>query len=158
VAYRVNRLWLSPLIRWMALFLLPFCIVGGAVGWWAIQPTTHERVHGWWLAIEARLRSQPDFQVQSVQIFGASPDLAEEIRRVISTDFVQFPVSVLDLPTQAITDRIASFDAVQSVEARVELGGAFIITVTERTGWYCSTSPAIASPPQTSATAPPTCR
>lgn len=130
IAYRVNRLWLSPVVRVLLLWVLPLSTVVASGYWWAIQPGTQTQIATWRAEIEARLRDQPDFQVRQMAIMGASPDLASEIRRAVDLDF---PMSVLDLPLEDLRDRVAAFDAVADVEAQVMLGGALVLTVTERT-------------------------
>lgn len=129
MAYRANRLWLSPLVRAVLLWILPFATVASAVYWWAAQPGTQTQIATWRAEIETSLRDQPDFQVRQMAIMGASPKLSSEIRRAIALDF---PMSVLDLPLEEIRAQVAAFDAVASVEAQVKLGGALVLTVTER--------------------------
>ena len=130
IAYRINRLWLSPVFRIGVLWLLPFSVIGGGATLWLSQTETQEMLGRWKLAIGAQLREQPDFQVKQMAVRGASPALADEIRRVLG---IAFPVSVLDIDLDQVRAKVSAFDAVQSVDAQVVLGGALIVTVTERT-------------------------
>lgn len=129
IAYRVNRMWLSPLVRVLLMWVLPLGVMAGAGYWWTSQPETKAQIAVWRVELETRLRDQPDFQVRRMAIMGASPQLASEIRRALDLDF---PMSVLDLPLDEISARVEAFDAVNMVDAQVMLGGALMLTVTER--------------------------
>ncbi|MBE3637112.1 cell division protein FtsQ/DivIB [Mangrovicoccus algicola] len=129
IAYRVNRLWLSPVFRVATLWLLPMAVIGGGAGLWASQPGSQELIQNVRMAVMARMRDQPDFQVKQMAVRGASPELTREIRRVLA---LEFPVSVIDLDLDAIRVKVSAFDAVQHVEAHIVLGGALMLDVTQR--------------------------
>lgn len=129
IAYRVNRLWLSPWIRIGVKWVLPLAAVSG-LGWiWVQQPGTQALIATIRTEVLSTLRDQPDFQVPLMEIHGAGDALASEIRAAIG---ITFPVSVLDLDLTKIHDTVAAFDAIKEVDARVMLGGALVVTVTER--------------------------
>ncbi|WP_172329386.1 cell division protein FtsQ/DivIB [Mangrovicoccus sp. HB161399] len=129
IAYRVNRLWLSPIFRITMLWLLPMGVIGGGIGLWASQPGSQELVRSIQVAVMARMRDQPDFQVKQMAVKGASPELTREIRRVLD---LQFPMSVLDLDLDEIRVKVSAFDAVAHVDAHVVLGGALMLEITQR--------------------------
>ncbi|WP_138468729.1 cell division protein FtsQ/DivIB [Poseidonocella sp. HB161398] len=129
IAYRVNRLWLSPVFRLTMLWLLPIGVIGGGVTLWASQPGSQELIRSVEVAVTSRLRDQPDFQVKQMAVKGASPELTREIRRVLD---LQFPMSVLDLDLDEIRVKVSAFDAVEHVNAHVVLGGALMLEITQR--------------------------
>ncbi|WP_108260244.1 cell division protein FtsQ/DivIB [Mangrovicoccus ximenensis] len=129
IAYRVNRLWLSPVFRISMLWLLPMGVIGGGIGLWASQPGSQELITNVQVAVMARMRDQPDFQVKQMAVKGASPELTREIRRVLD---LEFPVSVLDLDLDEIRVKVTAFDAVEHVNAHVVLGGALMLEITQR--------------------------
>ena len=128
-AYRLNRLWLSPLFRRLVTRLLPVAIACGALAAWGLQPQQRETFYGWAEQVRASVEARPEFQVRQMAVTGASPVLADAIRERLA---LEFPVSWFELDPQAIHSAVAQFDAIAEVEVTLELGGALTVVVRER--------------------------
>lgn len=129
VAYRLTRLWLSPLIRRMLTVVLPVAIVLGALVAYATQPRQVATMMRWKADIQASVEARPEFQIRQMAVTGASPVLAEAIRDRVG---LSFPVSWFDIDTDVLRRQVAALDAVAEVKVSVELGGALRFDVMER--------------------------
>lgn len=128
-AYRMNRLWLTPLFRVLVRVGAPAFVLAFGVGIWVSdaerRSTITDTVTQWRDAFQNR----PEFMVNLMAIEGASPVLADTLRRDLALDL---PASSFHLDLEAIRDRVQTFDAVASAELRVIPGGILQIAVTER--------------------------
>ncbi|PWR01674.1 cell division protein FtsQ [Meridianimarinicoccus roseus] len=127
--YRLNRMWLSPLVRALVTRVLPVCLLLAALGVWGSRPAQIATMTGWVAEIRASIEARPEFQIRQMAVSGASPVLADAIRARVGLDF---PVSWFDLDPAAIRDDLVRLDAIARVEVTVELGGALRVAVTER--------------------------
>lgn len=128
-AYRLHRLWLTPLARTVILRGLPAFVVIVWLGGWASEPARVEAVRVQIEALRAAVAARPEFAVRDLRITGASQELAADITEVVGLDF---PVSALDLDLEPLRDAVAGLDAVASVELRVVAGGVLQLDVIAR--------------------------
>lgn len=128
-AYRMQRLWLTPVFRAMLLRGLPAAAVVMLLGGWALDPArvgaARERIEALRTAIAAR----PEFSVRGLRISGAPPELAADIAEVLGLDF---PVSSLDLDLAPLRESVEGLDAVARAELRVVAGGVLQLDVVAR--------------------------
>ncbi len=129
MAYRLTRLWLSPLVRRMTTQVIPAALVLGALVWWASQPAQRTRAVDWAGELRATIEAQPEFQIRQMVIAGATPVLADEVRRRLD---LRFPVSWFAVDTVVLHQTIERLDAVKTARVSVELGGALRVEITER--------------------------
>lgn len=129
LAYRLNRLWLSPFFRFVVTRLLPLAMVAGGLGAWAMQPEQRRTFADWAAQVQASVEARPEFQIRQMAITGASPVLADAIRTRLD---LAFPVSWFDLDPEAIHATVARLDAVAEVDVTLELGGALTVAIRER--------------------------
>ena len=129
LAYRLNRLWLSPLVRRMVKQVLPIGLLMAALAVWGTRPAQVAQLTGWVEGLRASIEARPEFQVRQMAVTGASPVLADAIRDRLDLDF---PVSWFDLDPDAIRDELVRLDAVADVAVVLELGGALRVDVTQR--------------------------
>lgn len=129
-AYRVTRLWLSPLFRFCVRVLIPLVAVIGLAGTWALNSKHRADVLAWSADLRGSIAERPEFVMRQLIITGGAPDLLREIREKIP---VKFPISWFDLDTEVLRAVVLSFDAVESATVSLDLGGAVRIQVTERT-------------------------
>lgn len=128
-AYRLNRLWLSPLVRRMVKQVLPIGLTVAALAVWGTRPAQVEQLTGWVEGLRASIEARPEFQVRQMAVTGASPVLADAIRERLD---MEFPVSWFDLDPEAIRADLVRLDAVADVTVALELGGALRVAVTQR--------------------------
>jgi cell division protein FtsQ len=129
IAYRLNRLWLSPLFRRLVTRMLPVAAIVGGLTAWAMQPQQQDTFAGWAAQVRASVEARPEFQIREMAVTGASPVLADAIRDRLA---LEFPISWFDVDPQAIHVSVARLDAVAEVEVTLELGGALTVAVRER--------------------------
>lgn len=129
LAYRLNRLWLSPLVRRLVKQVLPVGLTVAALAVWGTRPAQVEQLTGWVENLRASIEARPEFQVRQMAVTGASPVLADAIRDRLD---MEFPVSWFDLDPEAIRADLVRLDAVADVAVSLELGGALRVAVTQR--------------------------
>ena len=128
-AYRMQRLWLTPLIRRLARVGLPaFCVVF-ATGLYLSDQTRRDGMTETFAAFRDQVKNRPEFMVTLLSVDGASAPLAEMVRGTLA---VPLPQSSLDLDLAAAHDRVAALPAVKSVHLRVQQGGVLQVVVEER--------------------------
>ncbi len=128
-AYRMQRLWLTPVFRKLARVGLPsFCVVF-AVGLYLSDQTRRDGVTETIASYRDQVKNRPEFMVSLLSVEGASAPLAEMVRGALA---VPLPQSSLDLDLGAAHDRVAALPAVRSVHLRVQPGGVLQVTVEER--------------------------
>ncbi len=128
-AYRMHRLWLTPMYRRMLRVGLPLLVVVSAVGWYLSDPDHIRGISDKAAEIRRSIQERPEFMVKLMAIDGASEEIAESIRAVLPVDF---PVSSFDLDLPAMQDRIEELDAVDRADLRIRPGGILQIEVRER--------------------------
>jgi cell division protein FtsQ len=129
MAYRMQRLWLTPAFRVLMRVGVPVLCVA-TVGAIAFGPEARRnaifaQVGEWRQAIENR----PEFRVSVLQVTGASPSLDAAIREMLD---VKLPVSRFAIDLEAAATRIRTLDAVAQAEVKVGSGGVLSVQITER--------------------------
>lgn len=129
LAYRMQRLWLTPLFRVGVRLGLPVFLVVFALMLWlgddARRAAIVAQIDGW----KQDIQNRPEFRVNVLQIEGASPALDAAVREMLA---LKLPVSSFAVDLEAIRARVALLDAVESVTVRVGGSGALEIDITER--------------------------
>lgn len=129
-AYRIHRIWLTPVYRAMLRVGLPSFILLFAAGWYISNPTNRFAIVETVSEIRRSVETRPEFAVKLMAVEGASPVLDHAIRDIVA---VEFPVSSFDLDLEALQAQISAFDVVQDVALRIRPGGVLEVAVTERT-------------------------
>ncbi len=129
-AYRVQRLWLTPVFRSLLRVGIPAFLIVGAIGLYVSDPANIRRLQDSVSDLRRSIEDRPEFRVNLMSVEGASPVLAEEIRSTLAMDF---PVSSFDLDLPALRRRIEEIRAVDTADVRVRSGGELRIQITERT-------------------------
>jgi cell division protein FtsQ len=128
-AYRVQRLWLTPVFRSLLRIGLPVFSVVFFAGWYFSDATNREAITAMIDDTRRSIAERPEFMVKLMAIDGASVELAEDIREVLPVDF---PVSSFDLDLVEMQKVVAGLDAVASAELRIRPGGILQVEVAER--------------------------
>ncbi len=129
IAYRLRRLWLTPMFRQTVRVGLPLAMLASIIGWAASQERYQMAVQDKYAEIRASIEDRPEFRVNLMAIDGASTSIADDIREIVPVDF---PISSFDLDLDGMQDRIAELDAVLQVDIRVRRGGILQIEIKER--------------------------
>ena len=128
-AYRMQRLWLTPVFRVSMRVGLPAFVVVLAAGIYLSDQTRREAFGQSYDAIKTSVEQRPEFMVGLLAIDGASPALSDAVRAKVQ---LPLPVSRFDLDFDALQARAESLDAVASADVKVGAGGVLQITITER--------------------------
>ena len=130
LAYRLNRLWLTPLYRRLLRVGLPAFVVCLFAGLWLADDTRRANLTGAMTAMVDRIQSQEAFMVHSMEIEGASPAVEKGLRAMLP---VTLPASSFDIDLPELRASVERLDAIEKMELRIKPGGVLSAVVTERT-------------------------
>ncbi|TCO72944.1 cell division protein FtsQ/DivIB [Rhodovulum euryhalinum] len=128
-AYRLQRLWLTPLFRTAVLKGLPLAVLLAIPAGWLADADRREALRAEVADIRRQVETRPEFMVKLMAIEGATPSVDEDIREILPLDF---PVSSFDLDLKEMRRTVEGLDAVRSAEMRVRPGGILELRVVER--------------------------
>lgn len=128
-AYRMQRLWLTPVFRAVMRVGLPAFAVTFVAGIYLADADRRAALTNDFVEVREAVEQRPEFQVSLMEVEGASPSLDAAIRTVIG---VKLPQSSFDLDLDAARARVVTLDAVADAELRVKSGGVLQVTITER--------------------------
>lgn len=129
LTYRLQRLWLTPGVRFMVRRGLPLMVLAGLFAGYFGDPERRAAMAEDIAGLKRVVEERPEFRVDLMRIDGASDRLAAEIREVLP---INFPISAFDLDIAALHDVVVELDAVERATLRVEPGGVLAVVVTER--------------------------
>lgn len=128
LVYRLNRMWLSPLIRRLVRIGVPAFVLAMVLGLVLADGERRATLSGGFASMVDNIQHRPEFEVRLMRIDGASDELATRIRALMP---VQFPASSFDFDLATLRQQVGELDAVASVEMRIR-GGVLETSVTER--------------------------
>ncbi|WP_226781900.1 cell division protein FtsQ/DivIB [Oceaniglobus trochenteri] len=129
LAYRMQRLLLTPFFRRLLWVGLPALVLSLVVGIYLSDQARRDGITLWVNDLKATVRERPEFMVKLMAIDGASPGVSDDIREVVPIDF---PVSSFDLDLPRMLRDVMALDAVAKADLRVRPGGVLQISVVER--------------------------
>jgi len=129
LAYRANRLWLTPGFRFLLRAGLPAALTFGAAAFWFAQETNRQNVIDTIAEVRRSVEERPEFMVKLMAIDGASETVAADIRALVP---IEFPITSFDLDLPEIQNTIEELDAVSRADLRIKPGGILQIDVAER--------------------------
>ncbi len=129
LAYRLNRLMLTPGFRRFLRFGLPVLLVAAGIAFWASDEA--RRIDAAERVAEAKrqVQERPEFMVRMMAVENASADIAAEVRVRVPLDF---PVSSFDLELEDIRRAVEEIDAVEQASVHIRQGGVLSVDVIER--------------------------
>ena len=129
LAFRVERLWLTPGFRRAVRLGLPSALILGALAGWLGDAGRRAALQQSLAELREGVENRPEFMVGLMAIDGASEPVANAIRGMLP---VTLPASSFRIDLEALRATIAQIDAVASAELRIRKGGVLQVTVTER--------------------------
>ncbi|HRO14813.1 MAG TPA: cell division protein FtsQ/DivIB [Paracoccus sp. (in: a-proteobacteria)] len=129
LAYRLHRLWLTPLYRRVVRVGLPVVLTAMIAGLWLSDETRRASVSGAATALIDKVQSREEFMVRTMEIEGASPAVDKGLRAMLP---VTLPASSFDFDLAALRAQVEKLDAVERVDLRIRPGGILSAVVTER--------------------------
>ncbi|WP_233499363.1 cell division protein FtsQ/DivIB [Pararhodobacter sp. CCB-MM2] len=129
LAYRLNRMWLTPGIRRFVRFGLPLLLVLSFAAGWMSKPENRAMLEASINGVIDHVQNQPMFRVNSAEVISASPEVAEGVESLLN---LHFPVSSWDLDLAELRATAESLDAVEGAWLQIRSGGVLEIRLTER--------------------------
>lgn len=129
IAYRMQRLWLTPFVRTALRVGLPAFVLTFGVGLYLADQDRRAAIGTIYTDLREKVKNRPEFLVKLLAVEGASPDLSEAVRATLA---LPLPQSSLDLDLEAARAKIGQLQAVGSVDVRVQSGGILQVTIQER--------------------------
>ncbi|MFN0113916.1 MAG: cell division protein FtsQ/DivIB [Paracoccaceae bacterium] len=130
LAYRLERLWLTPVFRAFVRIGLPAFALVLAVGAFVADDARRAAILAGAAEIRRGIEDRPEFMVRLMAIDGATPAVADGIRKMLP---LRLPESSFRLNLEAMRTAIARIDAVERVDLRIRPGGVLQIDILERT-------------------------
>lgn len=128
-AYRLQRMWLTPLWRTLFRVGLPSFVVVFGAGLWLSDPARSAALADRIAELGQALRERPEFMVRGMEIVGASEPVAAALPPLLD---IAFPASSFALDLDALRARVEAIDAVARAELRIRQGGILEIAIAER--------------------------
>ena len=129
LAYRLNRLMLTPRFRYFLRFGLPLLVLVALGAFWASDEARVEEAYERIAEVRRDIEERPEFMVQMMAVENASPSVAREVRAFLSLDF---PVSSFDLDLEQLQDDLETLNIVASASLHTRSGGVLEVKVEER--------------------------
>ena len=128
-AYRMQRLWLTPLFRVMFRVGVPTFVLASVVGIILADEDRRDAIAGGISEIRTQFQNRPEFMVGLVSVVGASPELADVVRAKLD---LKLPKSSFEIDLAAARARIQELDAIARADLIVRSGGVLEVAITER--------------------------
>ncbi len=128
-AYRMQRLWLTPVFRALMRVGVPAFAMAFAVGLYLNNDGRRAAMAQSWTDLRETVEQRPEFMVTLMAVDGANPGLADAVREIAA---VNLPQSSFDLDLDAARGRIETLDAVAGADLAIRSGGVLQVTITER--------------------------
>lgn len=128
-AYRLHRLWLTPVFRKLVRVGVPFTLMMLAGAIYFSDEGRRDAILLTIGELRDEIHTRPEFMVQLMAVDGASEDTGEDIREIVPVDF---PISSFDLDLEMIRQDVLGLAAVKEASVRIRNGGVLQIDVTER--------------------------
>lgn len=130
LAYRLQRIWLTPLYRRLVRVGLPAFVIAMVAGLWLSDEDRRASLQGSLDGLVERVQQRDEFMVRTMRIEGASEAVDKGLRAMLPATL---PASSFDIDLDTLRARVLRLDAVESVDLRILPGGVLSAVVTERT-------------------------
>jgi cell division protein FtsQ len=128
-AYRMQRLWLTPLFRVTMRVGMPAFFLTLALGIYLSDAGRRDAFVNLASTVKEHVAERPMFMVNLLSIDGASPELADAVRARLN---LSLPISSLALDLDAIRSSAEQLDAVANAVVRLGAGNVLQVTIVER--------------------------
>jgi cell division protein FtsQ len=129
IAYRLHRLWLTPLFRAVLRVGLPAFTIVFAVGVFLGDEARRSAITETMDEMGRQIRERPEFMVTGLTVSGASEPLNAAIRTSLD---VTLPINSFALDLEALRRSVEALDPVARAEVRLRTSGMLEVRVNER--------------------------
>ncbi|MEM7616270.1 MAG: cell division protein FtsQ/DivIB [Pseudomonadota bacterium] len=127
--YRLERLWLTPVVRYAVQVGLP----AFALGWMGYallsDPGVQATIRSKATEMRASIAAHPSLMVTEVKLTDVSPEMRDAVSSRVGLDL---PMSSMDLDLNALHQRITGLEAIAAAQIRLAGDGVMEISVEER--------------------------
>ncbi len=127
--FRLQRLFLTPMVRGGLRYGFPLLIVSSATAYWLASEGTVDRIHLWNDALVQRMFDRPEVLIQGLTIEASSPDVREALKALVPQ---KFPASVSEFNIGELKKQAESIPAVVTADVRLVPGSMLFIEAIER--------------------------
>ncbi|MCA0921122.1 cell division protein FtsQ/DivIB [Pseudooceanicola nanhaiensis] len=128
-AYRLERLMLTPAVRFFLRAGVPFLITLGATSAYLGDQDRRDQVLLTIHELRDKFEMRPEFMVKLMAVEGASANVESDIREVAQLDF---PMTSFDIDLDTLQQTILELPAVKDVSLFIRAGNILQINVIER--------------------------
>ncbi|GAB4261205.1 MAG: hypothetical protein Kow0013_05460 [Pararhodobacter sp.] len=128
LAYRLNRMWLTPMVRHFVRVGVPILLLTAFVAVWLSDEGRRASLVGVFSSVRAAIENRPEFQVTGLDVQARSPEVAQGVAQILN---VTFPVSSFHLDFEAIRETVEALDVVRDASVMVR-DGTLVIRIDER--------------------------
>jgi cell division protein FtsQ len=129
LAYRLQRLLLTPLFRRLVRFGLPCALAFAAGTAYLADEARRDRLVNALAELRQAIETRPEFMVKLLAVEGASAPVEADIREIFPHDL---PSSSFDIDVADLRARIEELPAVADADLRIRRGGTMLAEITER--------------------------
>lgn len=129
IAYRLHRLWLTPVFRTFLRVGLPAFVLVFAAGIFLGDESRRDAIADGIDAMRREIKERPEFMVTHLVINDASDPVAAEIRDRLQ---LNLPVNSFALDLEAMRRDVEALDQVARAEVRLRTSGLLELRVSER--------------------------
>ncbi|MER5170564.1 cell division protein FtsQ/DivIB [Thioclava sp. GXIMD2076] len=129
LAFRLHRLWLTPIVRSLTRIGVPTFIVVLGLGIYFGDAGRRADMLQAFDDIKTSIQNRPQFMVNSLKVEGASPEVEQAVYTMLPTGL---PVSSFKIDLGQYRDTIMRLDAVADASISIKSGGVLDVVVTER--------------------------
>ncbi|WBU55641.1 cell division protein FtsQ/DivIB [Paracoccus sediminicola] len=129
LAYRLNRMWLTPAFRKLTRVGVPAFLLAMTAGLWLSDEDRRASLAGGLTGMVEAVQNREQFMVGSMKIEGASEPVEKALRMMLPVDL---PASSFDIDLDQLRQDIMILDAVKDVDLRIKPGGVLAAKVVER--------------------------
>lgn len=129
LAYKLQRIWLTPSYRVMIKFGMPLILLVAALALFLADEARRDAVQAQYTLIHDAIIDRPEFQVTELQLPEMTRELEKTVRQKLDLDL---PQSSFRLDFDALRQDVESLDWVRSADLRLLSGGVLALSVTER--------------------------
>ncbi len=128
LAFRLQRLWLTPVVRALTRIGAPIFAVTLVAGLWFGDEGRRADFVEWADDIKLQIQNRPEFRVTDLQVVGAGPEVEDAVRMLLP---LSLPASSFAIDLTAYHEAIARLDAVKDASVIVH-SGTLEVKVIER--------------------------
>ena len=129
IAYRLQRMWLTPVYRHALRIGAPVLALVLGLGWVLHDAERRAAIVGQGEALYAAVVDRPEFMVETLRL----PDLSLELDAAIRDRLEpELPRSSFRLDLEALRREVETLDAIRSADLRLASDGVLAVSITER--------------------------